>query len=320
MKARYGDVSKVGLEQILLVLLSSRKRRCARVIDTYGVRNDTLWTQGDGPMLKLTASGRTRTFSSSTEVGNVGYTFEKKVRQQDFYPECEYGGYSRVDGTVAFYGRVQTLLRPNMVALDVGCGRGEVVDRLKNYPYEKCRILKGACKKVVGIDVSDDGYQNKLIDEFRRIEGDRWPVDSASIDFLISDNVMEHVTNPDAFFAECRRVMKLGGIVCLRTTNKWAYHALAAAMIPNSLHVKILSLVQPNRKAIDTFPTYFRANTVHTLNRLLEEHAFKGYVYRHISEPPYFSFSSWAYKVGVVVHRWLPSIFWSSIFVFGRRR
>ena len=35
------------------------------------------------------------------------------------YPEATFGGYSRVDGTVAFYSRVQSLLGPGAVALDV---------------------------------------------------------------------------------------------------------------------------------------------------------------------------------------------------------
>ena len=41
-----------------------------------------------------------------------------------FYPESRFGGYSDIDGTVTFYGRVQALLQSDMVVLDVGCGRG----------------------------------------------------------------------------------------------------------------------------------------------------------------------------------------------------
>jgi 2-polyprenyl-3-methyl-5-hydroxy-6-metoxy-1,4-benzoquinol methylase len=243
----------------------------------------------------------------------------KKVQEEKYYPEREFGGYSRVDGTIAFFGRVQSLLRPEMVALDVGCGRGEVVDRLNTQPWEKCRVLKGACKKVIGIDVTEAGRQNVLIDEFRLIEGGRWPVDSASIDLLMADAVLEHLTDPDAFFAECSRVVKPGGYVCFRTPNKWAYYALIASLIPNRLHAKVLDKVQPGRKEEDVFPTYYRANTIHSLNRLLAAHHFKGCVYRHIAEPSYFMFSQLAYGMGVYLHRWLPQLFWFTLFVFARR-
>jgi len=51
---------------------------------------------------------------------------ELPVSQQRsrFYPESRFGGFSDVDGTVAFYARVQAILTPESVVLDVGCGRG----------------------------------------------------------------------------------------------------------------------------------------------------------------------------------------------------
>src|SRR4051812_25348842 len=117
------------------------------------------------------------------------------VREEKYFPERAFGGYSRVDGNIAFYGRVQALVRPEMVVLDVGCGRGGAADLFEKHPCAKIRILKGRCKKVIGIDVSDEGQQNVLIDEFHRIESDRWPVESASIDLLMADAVLEHIEN-----------------------------------------------------------------------------------------------------------------------------
>jgi SAM-dependent methyltransferase len=239
--------------------------------------------------------------------------------KEQYYPESEFGGYSRVDGTVAFFQRVQSLAKPDMIVLDVGCGRGRVVDRLERDPWEKCRILKGVCRKVIGIDVSDAGRHNVLIDEFRRIEGDRWPVESASIDLLVSDAVLEHVPDPDKFFSECRRVVKPGGVVCLRTPNRWSYFAIAAAIIPNRWHAKVIGMVQPGRQEKDVFPTYYRANTVRALRRLLRNHQFQGCVYRHIAEPSYLGFSRWSFAFGVYLHRWLPEPFWPALYVFARR-
>lgn len=242
-----------------------------------------------------------------------------KGLKETYYPECAFGGFSRVDGTFAFYSRVQALVRPDMVVLDVGCGRGAGADRLRNNPGEQCRVLKGKCGEVIGIDVSDAGKQNPLIDEFRKIEGDRWPIESASIDLLVSDAVLEHVLAPQAFFAECNRVVKPGGLLCIRTPNKWSYASVVAAIVPNRLHAKVISIVQPGREAKDVFPTYYRANTIRAIRRLLKDHQFEGVVYPHIAEPAHLSFSRWSYGLGVCMHRWLPPLFWQVLFVFARR-
>jgi 2-polyprenyl-3-methyl-5-hydroxy-6-metoxy-1,4-benzoquinol methylase len=244
---------------------------------------------------------------------------QSKGLKQTYYPETQFGGFSRVDGTIAFFSRVQALARPEMVVLDVGCGRGAVAERLETDRWEKCRVLKGHCQKVIGIDVSDAGRQNPLIDEFRKIDGERWPVDSSSIDLLVSDAVLEHIENPDAFFAECERIVKPGGYVCFRTPNRWSYFSLAASLIPNRYHAKVVALVQPGRREIDVFPTYYRANTVRALRRLLRLHHFEGCVYRHISEPVYLGFSRWSYCLGVYLHRWMPAVFWPMLYVFARR-
>lgn len=238
---------------------------------------------------------------------------------ETYYPESQFGGYSRVDGTIPFFGRIQSLAQPQMVVLDVGCGRGNAAERFATNPWEKCRLLKGRCRHVIGIDVSPAGEQNPLLDEFRRIEGDDWPVETESIDLLYSDAVLEHVERPEKFFSECHRVLKPGGLLCIRTPNRWSYISMIASLVPNRWHAKVVSYVQKGREARDVFPTFYRANTPRAIRRLLRDHGFDGCVYPHISEPNYFGFSRLLYAIGVYVHRWLPSLFWPLLFVFARR-
>lgn len=242
-----------------------------------------------------------------------------KNLQEIYYPETAFGGYSRVDGTVAYFNRIQALVRPDMVALDVGCGRGNAAERFEANPWEKCRLLRGRCRHVIGIDVSPAGHENTLIDEFRQITGDTWPVETASIDLLMSDAVLEHIEKPDQYFAECNRVLKPGGFLCLRTPNRWSYVSIIASLVPNKFHANVVGYVQKGREAHDVFPTYYRANTKRAIRRLLREHGFSGYVYPHIAEPSYLGFSRPLYALGVVAHRWLPPLFWPVYYVFARR-
>ncbi len=130
--------------------------------------------------------------------------------------------------------------------------------------------------------------------------------------------MLEHIEKPDVYFAECHRVLKPGGFLCLRTPNRWGYASMVASLVPNRLHAKVVSWVQPGREALDVFPTYYRANSRRAVRRLLREHDFSGCVYAHISEPSYFVFSALAYRFGVHLHRWLPSPLWPTLFVFAR--
>ena len=122
-----------------------------------------------------------------------------------YHPESQFGGFSEIDGTVRFYDRVNALLNSQFTVLDAGCGVGAY----ENDPVEfrkQLRILKGKCRHVIGIDVDPEAATNPHIDEFRQIEGDRWPVDDESIDLCVTDYVLEHIESPDSFFGECARV------------------------------------------------------------------------------------------------------------------
>jgi len=152
-----------------------------------------------------------------------------------FYPESRFGGFSDIDGTIAFYMRVNALLKPSDTVLDVGCGRGAYQDD----PIairRNLRILKGKVKKVIGIDVDAAAQSNPFLDEFRFIGDDEWPIEADSVDLILSDYVLEHIVDVDRFFFEARRVLKNGGYLCIRTSNRWSYIGLFSRLIPNQYH------------------------------------------------------------------------------------
>lgn len=108
---------------------------------------------------------------------------------------------------------------PRKVVLDVGCWDGEkstpffdaigATERLGIEPVESA--VKDAEK--AGIKVSG-------------IAADRdvWPWKDNSIDCIVSNQVVEHLSNLDHYFSEAARVLKPGGILISSTNNLASWH------------------------------------------------------------------------------------------------
>ena len=239
----------------------------------------------------------------------------RELLQGHYYPETAFGGFTAVDGTVAFYVRVQALAEAAKLVLDVGCGRGVYGDDGVSY-RRRLRDLRGPGRRVVGIDVDPDAATNPLIDEFRAINGRAWPIENASVDVCLSDCVLEHLVEPDLFFSEAKRVLKIGGCLCLRTTNAWSYVAVASKLLPNALHAAVLSKVQDKREERDVFPTTYRCNSIGKIRKALRRHGFTGIVFGHEAEPSYLSFSRAAYLLGVIHQRLAPSFLAPTLFAY----
>lgn len=236
----------------------------------------------------------------------------------DFYPEARVGGFTGIDGTVAFYTRVNAFIGPESTVLDVGCGRGEYQD--DPVPLRRnLRIFKGRAAKVIGIDVDHAAEANPYMDEVRIFDGAGWPVEDAEVDVCVADFVMEHLGAPREFFSEAHRVLKPGGLLAIRTTNWWNYFTVAARLIPERFHSRILRHAQPDRQEEDVFPKRYRCNTLRQLRTALASHGFEGVVYGHEAEPSYLSFSRIAYWLGVLHQRHAPSFIRPAIFVFARK-
>lgn len=237
-----------------------------------------------------------------------------------YYPETDYGGFTGVDGTMAFYLRVNALLDPNSCVLDFGCGRGcygadPVALR------RQMRILRGKCAHVAGADIGQDAIENPYLDEVRLFRpGEPVPYEDSSFDVLLADCVLEHLPDPAAFFAEARRLLKPGGHLCLRTSNVLSYFGLAALLVPASRREQVLHRARPDRQDEDSFPTLYRCNTVFAIRRALAQQGFAGVAFGHESEPRYLAFSRLAYHLGVWHQRLAPSFLRPAIFAFATRK
>jgi SAM-dependent methyltransferase len=237
--------------------------------------------------------------------------------KETYYPESRFGGFSDLDGTIAFYNRVNSLLNRQSVVVDFGCGRGAYgSDPL---PYRRgLRILRGKVERVIGLDVDPAGFENPFLDEFHRLESSRWPLENSSVDLIVCDQVLEHLPEPAQFFDEASRVVKTGGLLCLRTPNAWGYVGLISRIVPNASHHEVMHRLGLPKLEQDTFPTLYRCNTLPALRRALKQHRFEGAVYGYEAEPSYLAFNRLAYALGVLHQRFSPGFFRLAIFAFAR--
>jgi SAM-dependent methyltransferase len=236
------------------------------------------------------------------------------------YPEFAYGGYTNVDGSVTFLLRVRSLMTPQSVVLDIGCGPG--LGRLDD-PSPVRRNLhdhRGFCAKVIGIDPDPAARDNPTVHEFRLMSDlKHWPVESSSIDVAYSDFVLEHVDDVDAFCSECHRVLKPGGYLCLRTPNLFSYFGFISWMVPNKYHGKVVSRLQRDRPENGAYPTWYRCNTRRKIRRTLRRHGFEACIFAHEPEPAYFGFSRVLYSLAVLHQKLAPPFMRVNLMAFARK-
>ena len=122
---------------------------------------------------------------------------------------------------------VISLLEKNSEArvLDVGCGDGQ-----HTLLFQK----KVGCKKTIGID----GLAGRVKAANRRgIEAivcdleKKWPLKSGSFDVVISNQVIEHLSDIDHFIEEIYRVLKPGGYCVISTENLSSWHNIFALIL-----------------------------------------------------------------------------------------
>lgn len=239
--------------------------------------------------------------------------------QEIYYPETKFGGFTKIDGTIAFYIRVVSLLDSDDAVLDFGCGRGEYQEDPVQLRRD-LRVFKGKVRKVIGIDVDEKAESNPYIDEFHLLKNERWPLQDNSVDLCLCDWVLEHLKEPENFFSEAKRVIKQGGYLCIRTSNKWGYAGILSAVIPNRFHADVLDRVQKDRAKEDVFPIYNKCNTPYKIRSMLNSYKFNHVVYTHEAEPAYLHFSQFVYFLGVIFQKLSPSPFRRSIFAFAENQ
>ena len=237
------------------------------------------------------------------------------------YPEVQAGGFSRIDGNIEFYSRVNALLRRDMVVIDFGAGRGkDATDDPVDF-RRSLRNLQGKAAEVVGVDVDSAVLSNPSVDRaIVAVDDEPLPLADDSVDLIVSDFCFEHIQSPGPVTRELDRILKVGGWICARTPNRWGYIGVGARGVPNRYHTLMLRRLQPGRQTRDVFPTLYRLNTRRQLRTYFPSPRYLDCTYGHNSEPAYFGTSLFAWRAARAAFKFAPESVCALWYVFMQKQ
>jgi ubiquinone/menaquinone biosynthesis C-methylase UbiE len=197
--------------------------------------------------------------------------------------------------TARYQRLVRRHLTPNTRVLDLGCGRGGVVERL------------GASGWWMGLDPDHASLREHRTPGLPRAQADavRLPVRSGTLDLVVSSWVLEHLPKPQETFNEIARVLRPGGrFVCL-TPN--ARHPIpqAGRLLAHWQRVLVPKLY--GRVAEDAFPVYYRANTPEQLTCLAAQADLRMVHVDLVEDPSYFAWNRWTFALAIRLESLLPA-------------
>ncbi len=204
------------------------------------------------------------------------------------------------ESATARYQRwVAASLREGTRVLDLGCGRGGIVERLHH---------RG---NWIGTDP-----------DFRSLTEHRWlalprvlsrathlPFADAGFNVVASSWVLEHLPDPHATFADVARVLRPGGWFFFLTPN--ARHPIPRLsrllMRLQRFQRQIVPWVY-GRPAADTFPVYYRANTPEQLTHLALSAGLHPTRIELVDDPSYFAWNGLSFRGATFLERCLPPL------------
>ena len=170
-----------------------------------------------------------------------------------YYPKSRFEG-----GTVPFFRLCRDNISSHSRILEIGAG-----------PTNECTKTLSGIGDVTGIDIDPDVKNNRFLSQAVVYDGRNMPFKDATFDACVSNWVLEHVEHPVEHFREVARVLRPGGVYCLRTPNLYHYVSMGARLLPHSMHLLIANrLRRLPADAHDPYPTWFRSNSRNKLKKL----------------------------------------------------
>jgi SAM-dependent methyltransferase len=198
--------------------------------------------------------------------------------------------------------QLEALVRSHLTAesavLDLGCGRGGVVE-----------LFWRDVKLAAGLDPDSPSLTEHRAPgmPILRGVGERLPFAGESFDLILSLWVLEHLKEPLTVLNEVRRVLRPGGHFVFLTPNV-RNPLLLLNRIGKALPAVQKRLVSRfyGRRDADTFPVQYRANTVRTLRTLAPRSGLEVAEIRAVPDPTYLAVNGFMFTTSAFAERLMP--------------
>ena len=149
---------------------------------------------------------------------------------------------------------IRARLRPGALIVDLGAGS---VDGSRIWADGKDGVRVVACDLEFET-LSRNPNPRRLIADAACL-----PFRDAAVDLIVTDNMFEHLLEPAGVLAECRRVLKRGGVLVFATPHKYSYISVAASITPLRVHYWARRIQEGKRagRPLEACDTYYRLNT-----------------------------------------------------------
>ena len=193
---------------------------------------------------------------------------------------------------------VHGYLTPDSQVMDLGCGRGGVVELF----WKDVKLAAGLDPDIPSL-AQHRTHGMPVI----RGRGEELPFAGESFDLVVCLWVLEHLRNPDRVFGEVHRVLRPGGHFVFLTPNLrnplLALNRLGRAL--PQLQRRLVPRLY-GRVEADTFPVQYRANTTSTIRWLAGRASLQVVELRVVPDPTYLAFNGLMFRASVMSERLLP--------------
>ena len=194
---------------------------------------------------------------------------------------------------------VRSHLTPESRVLDLGCGRGGVVE-----------LFWRDVKLAAGIDPDEPSLAERRTRGMPVVtgRGEDLPFAAESFDLIVSLWVLEHLRAPEIVFSEVQRVLRPGGHFVFLTPNLrnplLAFNRLGRAL--PQLQRRLVPRLY-GRVEADTFPVQYRANTERVIRSLAIGAGLEVAELRVVPDPTYLAFNGLMFRASVISDGLLPA-------------
>ncbi len=194
---------------------------------------------------------------------------------------------------------VRSYLTPGSTVLDLGCGRGGVVE-----------LFWRDVKLAAGLDPDEPSLAVRSTRGMPVVtgRGEDLPFAGETFDLVVSIWVLEHLRTPERVFGEVQRVLRPGGHFVFLTPNLrnplLGFNRLGRAL--PQLQRRLVPRLY-GRVEADTFPVQYRANTERTIRSLARGAGLEVAELRVVPDPTYLAFNGLMFRASVISDGLLPA-------------